>query len=181
MSKFYTRQFKLLKRSAGLCASLTFSIAVLLGTTTASFAEIENTVVASGTAPGGPVDGVQASASESVDVVDAAPALTVVKTATLNDEVNVDGFAEAGETITYTFDVTNSGNVTITNVNVNDTANGTNGAVVPGGEIILTDIAPLADSTDAAVDGAWDSIAPGDTVRFTGTYTVNQTDVDTLQ
>ena len=37
------------------------------------------------------------------------------------------------------------------------------------------------DSTDAAVNGSWDSLAPGDQVTFTANYTVTQNDIDTLQ
>lgn len=146
-----------------------------------SFATIDNTVTVRGTPPGGPADSVVATDSETVDVVDAINDLTIVKTANLNDEVTANGFAEAGETITYTFDITNTGNVTITNITVPDTTNATNGPVVPGSEAIFNDVAPLTDSIDAATDGVWDSIAPGDTVRFSATYTVTQQDVDTLQ
>lgn len=143
-------------------------------------ATIDNTVIVTGSSPTGTND-VIATADETVDVVDALNELNIVKTATLNDEINSDGFAQAGETITYTFDVTNSGNVTLTNVGVNDTTNATNGPVVPTGEVIFVDGGAFtSDSTDAAIDGVWDRLAPGDTVRFSATYTVTQSDVDTL-
>lgn len=142
-------------------------------------ATINNTVTVTGSSPSGTND-VTATDDEQVDVVDAINELTIVKTATLNDEITSDNFAEAGETITYTFDVTNSGNVTITNVVVNDTTNATNGPVVPSNEVILLDNGTLLDSTDTAQDGVWERLAPGDTVRFSATYTVTQTDVDTL-
>ncbi len=51
------------------------------------------------------------------------PALAIVKTATLNDE-NQDGFAQVGETIAYRFRITNTGNVTLTNVYVEDLLDG---------------------------------------------------------
>ncbi len=142
-----------------------------------AFATIDNTVT--GSSPTGTND-VIATADETVDVVDAINELNIVKTANLNDEINSDGFAEEGETITYTFDVTNSGNVTLTNVGVNDTTNATNGPVVPANEIIFADNGTLADSIDSASDGTWDTLAPGDTIRFSATYTVTQNDVDTL-
>jgi len=158
---------------------LRLSAVLFFASTHSAFATIDNTVTVTGSSPTG-TDDVIASDSETVDVVDAINQLTIVKTATLNDEINADGLAEAGETITYTFDVTNSGNVTITNVTIDDTTNATNGPVVPGSEVVFNDVAPLSDSTDATVNGSWDSIAPGDTVRFSATYTVTQTDVDTL-
>jgi len=136
-------------------------------------AEIINTVTANGTFGGSPVT--SPPATEIVDVVDAAPSLSVVKTADTAGPVN------AGDIITYTFVVTNTGNVTITNARVDDTHNGSNAPLVPGGETLTTDTAPLLDSTDAAANGVWDVIAPGDVITFTATYTVTQTDVDILQ
>lgn len=176
---FCWRNFIDVERSALRRVSLGFFAVWFLGAAGQAYATIDNTVVVTGSSPTGTND-VIATADESVDVVDAINELNIVKTAILNDEVNSDGFAQDGETITYTFDVTNIGNVTLTNVGVNDTTNATNGPVVPANEIILTDSGTLADSLDAASDGVWDRLAPGDTVRFSATYTVTQTDVDTL-
>ena len=173
------QHLKNVQRALVRFVSWPFLASVLLGLVSQANATIDNTVTVTGSSPTGTND-VVATASETVDVVDALNQLSIVKTATLNDELVVDGFAEAGETITYTFDVTNSGNVTLVNVAVNDTTNATNGPVVPANEIIFADNGPLADSTDAASDGVWDSLAPGDTIRFSATYTVTQTDVDTL-
>lgn len=173
------RQLKFKKLGVIRAVSCSAFAILSLSLATQAFATIDNTVTVIGSSPTGTND-VIATADETVDVVDAINELSIVKTAILNDELNSDGQAEAGETITYTFDVTNSGNVTITNVGVNDTTNATNGPVVPANETILTDTGTLADSTDAASDGTWDRLAPGDTVRFSATYTVTQTDVDTL-
>jgi hypothetical protein len=102
------------------------------------------------------------------------PQLTILKTPSTSGPVGV------GASIVYTFKVTNTGNVTMTNVLVTDTHNGSGPFVGPTNEV-LTDNAPLGDSTDAGVNGTWDSLAPGDVVNFTANYTVTQNDVDYLQ
>ena len=81
------------------------------------------------------------------------PALTLVKTGTLND--GGDGQADAGDTITYAFTVTNTGNVTLTDIVVSDPQ-----ATVAGG--------PIA------------SLAPGasDASTYTASYALTQGDID---
>jgi large repetitive protein len=102
------------------------------------------------------------------------PQLTIVKTPSTSGPV------PASSIITYTYKVTNSGNITMTSVGVSDAHNGSGSFVGPGSEV-LTDVAPLGDSTDAIVNGTWDTLGVGDSVTFTATYTVTQQDVDTLQ
>jgi uncharacterized repeat protein (TIGR01451 family) len=101
--------------------------------------------------------------------------LTVVKTP------NTLGPVSASALITYTYKVTNSGNVPMSAVNVSDVHNGSGPFVGPGVETLTTDAAPTGDSTDAAINGTWDILAPGDILTFTATYSVTQQDVDTLQ
>lgn len=104
------------------------------------------------------------------------PVLTITKTAA--DAT----LRAAGDVVTYTYQVTNTGNVTINDVSISDAHNGSGPAPNPEDETLFTDAAPLNDSTDATPDnGVWSSLKPGDSVRFTGQYTVTQTDVDTLQ
>ena len=81
------------------------------------------------------------------------PGIALIKTATFNDE-NGDGFAQAGETIDYVFTLTNTGDVTLTDISIDD---------------------PLV-----GVSGSLPSLAPGavDNTSFTATYTVTQADVD---
>ncbi len=86
------------------------------------------------------------------------PALTLNKTATLNDGVVLpSGEVNAGDTITYAFEVANTGNVILTNVTVSDS--------------LLSDLSctPIA------------NLAIGATQSFTCTnnvYTLTQTDID---
>ncbi len=84
------------------------------------------------------------------------PALTVVKSAT---PITV---AAVGAVVTYSFVVTNSGNVTLTNVGVTDTQTAPAGALASG---------PTCPAGAA-------SMAPGASVTCTATYTVTQADLN---
>ncbi len=101
--------------------------------------------------------------------------LTIAKSADDTTQVVV------GQVITYTYVVTNNGNLTITDVFINDTHNGSGPAPVPSNETLTIDNTPLGDTIDGSTDGSWDTLAPGDAVSFTATYAVTQSDVDTLQ
>jgi uncharacterized repeat protein (TIGR01451 family) len=86
-----------------------------------------------------------------------------------------------GETITYTYRVKNVGNVTINNVGVSDVHNGYGVDPVPGGETMFADAVPVGDSSNTVLNnGIWESLKPGDEVKFTGTYVVVQSDIDFL-
>ncbi|WP_317192561.1 T9SS type B sorting domain-containing protein [Flavobacterium branchiicola] len=83
------------------------------------------------------------------------PAIAIVKTATFNDE-NKNGIANAGETITYNFVVTNTGNVPLVDVKVIDPLPG----VVVSGQPI-----------DLAVNES-------NSTNFTASYTIKQSDIN---
>ncbi|GAA4167127.1 DUF7507 domain-containing protein [Gryllotalpicola koreensis] len=86
-------------------------------------------------------------------VADPAPAMTIIKRAQLHD-TSGDGLAEAGETITYTFEVTNTGNMTESGVVIDD---------------------PKV----SAVTPASATLYPGQTLVFTSSpYRVTQADAD---
>jgi large repetitive protein len=154
-----------------------FMAALLLGVVLQAnfaFATIDNVATASGTYASAPV--LSPSSSVSVTVAAGAPSMLVTKTASPNTNLF------AGQVITYTYTVKNTGNVSLQNISLTDVHNAIGAAPVPGSEVITSDVPPLNDSSDAtAGNGMWSILAPGDTVTFTATYTVKQSDVDTLQ
>jgi uncharacterized repeat protein (TIGR01451 family) len=82
---------------------------------------VENTATATGTPPtGDPVTGDDTITTD----LPASPAISVVKTGALDDA------AVAGDTVTYGFTVTNTGNVTLTGVGLTDP--------LTGGSVTLT-------------------------------------------
>jgi large repetitive protein len=133
--------------------------------------DIDNTATASSIINPLPMIVISASGSKSVALV-INPALTVDKIPNSSAPVSV------GNTIGYRYRVTNTGNVTMTNVMINDAHIGFGTAPVPGNETLIS--AP-GNSTDSVVNGSWDSLAPGDIVEFTSTYLVVQADIDNLQ
>ncbi|MFC5185842.1 DUF7507 domain-containing protein [Actinomadura harenae] len=107
---------------------------------------VSNTGTAHGTPPEGP------------DVIDTSDVtITSVPSTALHLEKSVDqtSFSAAGETITYRYAVTNTGNVRLNNVTVSDDTVG------------LTNI-PCTPS----------SLEPGDSAQCTATYVTTQADVD---
>ena len=107
--------------------------------------QINNTATATGKDPKN--DDVTASDDAEVTTVAAAPAITVVKTADPTSGVIV------GDTVTYTVVVTNSGNVTVSNISMSDT-------------LVELSVEPF-------------DLAPGQSKdNITYTYTVTQADVD---
>jgi uncharacterized repeat protein (TIGR01451 family) len=93
-----------------------------------------------------------------------SPSLLVAKSGQWNDDGSVPGVAEVGETISYTIQVTNNGNTTLTSVNVTDpliTGAPNNGTIsCNGGANPIASLAPDASDT------------------CTGTYVVTADDVN---
>lgn len=145
----------------------------LFAESSVALADIENQATVNGTYLANPVTA--QSALVSVPVV--ARNLHILVTKVADKTVNV----VAGDIITYIYTVTNDGNVTVQNLTLSDVHNAVSPAPVPGTET-LTDNPPFGNSSDpTANDGVWSSLAPGDKITFTATYTVQQSDVDNLQ
>jgi Domain of unknown function (DUF4347)/Bacterial Ig domain len=104
-----------------------------------------------------------------------SPQLAIIKTA------NTSGPVQLGQVISYTYTVTNTGNVSFANVFVGDVHNGYGVHPLPLNETLTTDVVPIGDSLDAVSDGHWDTLGPGDTLTFMSSYVVVQADVDLLQ
>lgn len=108
------------------------------------------------------------------------PELAVVKAGVLSKAVGNTGTnAEVGDTITYTYTVSNTGNVAIDNVTIADTHEG---AALPATSFVEQPLTlvdgPLANSTDAGADNSWDLLGPGASVQFTYAHTVTQAEFD---
>ncbi len=123
----------------------------LFSITHSAFATIDNTANAGGFYNAAPVT--SSDSIVNIPVGLSAQGITLLKSSVFNDE-NADTFAQVGETISYSFSVQNSGNVTLTNVTITDPV-----VNVSGG--------PIA------------SLPPGvtDTGAFTATYTLLAADI----
>jgi hypothetical protein len=143
----------------------------------AAYAAVTNSVTVTGTGPSGPAGGVTANTTESVDVEDSTPAITVVRAWSFapGGDVNSNGLVDVGDSIVYRYVVNNSGNVTLNDVNVNDVHDGTGAALVfltPAAVTMDNGSAgagTINDSTDLAsnTDGDWDRLGPNDFITFT--------------
>ena len=114
---------------------------------------IQNTATATGVPPTGGT--VSSDPSTNTVPITPSPALTLVKTASLSN------VTAAGQTVTYTFLVTNTGNVTLSREQVEETR------FSGRGTIVAPDCPP-----------GIDELAPGDSLTCMGVYTVTQADMD---
>jgi gliding motility-associated-like protein len=83
------------------------------------------------------------------------PSIALVKIAHFNDE-NGDGYAQASESVTYRFEVTNTGNVPLNNINIADPLPG---VVMSGGLLTL-------------------NVGETNTTNFEGKYIIKQSDIN---
>ncbi len=116
--------------------------------------QVDNTATATGTPPTGP--NVTDTDDETITLTP-DPAITLDKTGSLAD-TNGDGVDSAGDVITYTFTVENTGNVTLDPITVTDPLPGLSALTCPA-----------------------TALAPGDDTDCTATYTLTQPDIDNGQ
>ena len=84
----------------------------------ASAGRRSNTATAAGTAPGG--GNVQGSDTLTVPITAADPQITVTKAMVANDDANDSGSIDPGDTLTYSIVVSNTGNVVLTDIALED-------------------------------------------------------------
>lgn len=116
------------------------------------------TVMNRATATGTGARGGSATADDGVTIaLPAAPALSLDKSVALD----ADGDPAAGDTVTFSFEVANTGNVTVSGIT------------------LLDDMPQLSAIEFGAWPGAAAVLAPGESVTATAGYTLTQDDLDT--
>jgi uncharacterized repeat protein (TIGR01451 family) len=142
----------------------TLALVLFVSQVTPAFATIDNTATVNGTYGAGSVTAT--SALVTVPVVIAAPALTISKSAGAPTiALGADnGITDSGDTITYTYTVKNTGNITLTNVAPTDPGPTFN-AIAGTGALGAFSPAPV-------------TLAPNAQQIFTATYTLSTLDAD---
>jgi len=115
------------------------------------------------------------TAHDGMSCADAPPPFVSGPGLTIDKEASPDIDVQVGETVTYTYTVTNVGSTVISDVTISD---------VHGGAGALGTIAPDAlannsgNSSDDGADGDFDTLAPTDVITFTAEYVVARGDAD---
>lgn len=150
---------------AALPASTAFAV---------SPASIDNTATVTGDSPTGTDDVTADSNDVEVDLEDPTNTLTISKSAAITTDGDSDTQGDAGDVITYTYTIENTGNTTLTNVLVNDTHDGSAALSAPTFSS-WTNQASSPTAT-AGVDTAI-TMNPGAIAVFTTTYTITSADI----
>nr|WP_321236031.1 gliding motility-associated C-terminal domain-containing protein [uncultured Psychroserpens sp.] len=141
---------------------------------------VTNQAVAEGSDPGGntvtddsddPTD--TTSDDDPTDtVIPQNPEISITKTSSV--DLGADGIVSVGDIITYTYTVTNTGDVTIFDVTVTE-----NAANFTGTGTLPTPVY-VSGGADIDLEADLEDLAPGtDTIIYTATYAITQDDIDT--
>ena len=125
---------------------------------------IDNTASATGTPVGGSLPTVADSSAQTGIALNASLALTKSASAPTTGLGSNSGVTDAGDTIVYTFAVTNSGDVTIDAISIDDAGPTFNGMASAG--------------SLSAISCTQTSLAPDQSTNCSATYTLAQTDID---
>lgn len=118
--------------------------------------------------------------ASATTTITANPSLGVVKSSSAPG-FTTDNILEApaGTVVTYTYTVTNDGNQTIGNVDIDDSGHTGLGTWTDPVHIGITDNGLPGGSSDTNGDPAiWGQLGPADVVTFQTTYTITQADID---
>lgn len=140
-------------------ASTTCSATYMTSQADVDSGQVQDGAVASGAPPSTPSNpnpprATSLPSTKAIPVV-ASPGIALVKSTTTS------AVSRAGQQVPYTFQVTNSGNVTLSNVTVSDTV-----------------VAPSVQSDLSAVTCPVTTLAPGASTTCTATYRATQADLD---
>lgn len=152
--------------------SSTMALGVLLSQITPALATIDNTANASGTYNAATTT--SNNSTVNVTVVAAAPAIQITSKAASVPTLGLGANAlvtDAGDTITYTYVIKNSGNVTLTNVLPTDTVPSFNGTPGTGTSLTTVGFTPTTPATALPV-----TLAPGASQTYTSVYTLTALD-----
>jgi uncharacterized repeat protein (TIGR01451 family) len=144
------------------------ALALFAGSVSPAFATIDNTATANGTPASGTLT--PPTSTVNIPVAPATPTLTVSKTAGSPVETGSDGVINAGDTILYTYVITNTGNVTINSASPVDSGPTFNTIAKTGTLGAFT----LVSTTNGATAGA--TLAPGESGTWTALYTLSAVD-----
>ncbi|MDB4512033.1 C25 family cysteine peptidase [Arenicella sp.] len=145
--------------------------------------EVINTADAAGLDPsGGGVDDTSDSTQPADDTgndddptvvpLTQTPEIELVKSSVI--DLGGDGIVDVGDTITYTYEVANTGNITVFNIAITEDP-----LQFTGDPLFLTAPAYLSGGGDLDNGaGTATDINPAETVTFTATYTIQQADID---
>jgi uncharacterized repeat protein (TIGR01451 family) len=147
----------------------TLALMVFAAQVTPALATIDNTATASGTYAANPPT-TATSTLVKVNVAPAVGSVSAAKSAGVPTTANgVAGIVDAGDTILYTYTITNTGNVTLTNVLPVDGGPKFNGVI---GTNALGAFTPVGPATLPV------TLIPGTSQDFTALYTMSAIDVD---